>query len=263
MNWWVYKNNSTNHTTDRLKGDWYDFFDANRIDEWGYDTYVPALGQVAVGDHIVCYQSNLNELVGLAVAERWRTARDHRELWLKPLRRIEIKVRPLKKRFPGVARIDAFRPGPVRTLTAISQAEVEVLFRACGYKHIPVARAVGSNRPIDIDKAFIEGSDRAARSRCRNPQLASAAKSHYGTTCYCCTFNFGEYYGKDAEGLCVVHHLEEFRGTRKKRSAKVNDVRVICANCHLVLHKEQPAMKVDTLRSIVRRLHGPKRSRRP
>ena len=66
MSWWVYKNNSTNHTTERLQGDWHAFFDKNRPDEWGYDNHVPALRQVSVGDHILCYQSNLNELVGLA-----------------------------------------------------------------------------------------------------------------------------------------------------------------------------------------------------
>jgi hypothetical protein len=263
MNWWVYKNNSTKHTTGRLQGDWHPFFDANRIDEWGYEADVPALGKVAVGDHILCYQSNRNTLVGLAVAERWRDTRGGRELWLRPVRRIEVRIRPLKKRYPSVARINAFRSGPIQTVNAITRTEVEALFRACGYKDIPIARAVVSNGPVTIEQDFIEGSERASRSRCRNPRLAAAAKKRYGTTCHCCHFDFAAYYGKDAEGLCVVHHLDEFRGTRGKRSTTIKDVRVVCANCHLVLHKEQPAMKVETLRSIVRRLHGPSRARRP
>lgn len=253
MNWWVYKNNSTTHTTDRLQGDWHAFFDANCIDEWGYESHVRSLGQIKVGDRILCYQSNRNELVGIARAAQWKSVRDDRYLCLEPLQRVEVKVRPLKKKSPAVARIDAFRSGPIRTLTWISPADVKVLFRACGYDAVPGTATVSRRAPADIEKAFIEGGDRASRSRCRNPRLVSEAKQHYGSRCYCCKFDFSEFYGGRANGLCVVHHLKEFRGDRNKRTTKIADLRVVCGNCHLVLHTEQPAMSVDTLRRIVER----------
>lgn len=256
MNWWVYKNNSTDHTTSRLQGDWHDFFDADRISEWGYRSQAPSLGEIKVDDRILCYQSNRNELVGIARAARWKKHEDDRHLYLEPMRRLEVRVRPLKDRSPAVARIDAFRPGPVRTLTAITPAEVRSLFEAIGFHAIPKDLAACERQPIDPERAYVEGHDLASRSRSRNRRLVAAAKSHYGTKCYCCQFDFGSFYGGKAQGLCVVHHLDEFRGGRGTRSTKVADVRVICANCHIVLHIEQPAMQVETLRRIVARRRG-------
>lgn len=253
MNWWVYKNNSTTHTTDRLQGDWHEFFDANRIDEWGYESHVRSLGQIKADDRILCYQSNRNELVGIARAARWKSVRGDRHLCLEPLQRVEVRVRPLKKLSAAVRRIDAFRSGPIRTLTWISPTDVKALFRACGQEALLRASTASRRTPVDIEKDFIEGGLRAARSRCRNSRLVKKAKQHYGSRCYCCQFEFGECYGGRAKGLCVVHHLTEFRGDHNTRTSKIADLRVVCGNCHLVLHLEQPAMSVDTLRRIVER----------
>jgi predicted HNH restriction endonuclease len=67
--------------------------------------------------------------------------------------------------------------------------------------------------------------------------------------CYCCGFDFGQFYGSKAKRLAIVHHLQLFGKTNgKPRRATVNDVRVVCANCHYVIHMEKSPIDVDELK---------------
>ncbi len=102
------------------------------------------------------------------------------------------------------------------------------------------------------EAAFIEGEQRAAKGTVRNPQLRHAAKKKWGLKCYCCGFDYEAFYGAVAKGLAIVHHLNLFRGTNgEPRKATVKDVRVVCANCHHVLHVENPPIDVHVLKKQI------------
>jgi hypothetical protein len=102
------------------------------------------------------------------------------------------------------------------------------------------------------EQEFFEGERRAYRGTARNPQLRGAAKEHWGLKCYCCGFDFEEFYGPVAQGTAIVHHLELFSSAHnRRRKATVEDVRVVCANCHHMIHLAVPPMDVDTLKSRI------------
>ena len=65
--------------------------------------------------------------------------------------------------------------------------------------------------------------------------------------CEVCDFDFKRKYGDLGEGFCEVHHrtpLSEIQGDTK---TTVNDLAVVCANCHRMLHKMKD-MSVSGLR---------------
>jgi hypothetical protein len=66
----------------------------NATAAWGSTEWVPALSQADIRDTVLAYQSDRNELVGLLKVAGWRSRGEHKELILKPLRRIGVKVRP-------------------------------------------------------------------------------------------------------------------------------------------------------------------------
>lgn len=102
---------------------------------------------------------------------------------------------------------------------------------------------------VQSEEKFLEGERRATTATTRNSQLRIAAKRKWGLKCYCCGFDFEEFYGSKAKGFAIVHHLELFAGKdTEKREAVVEDVRVICANCHYVIHMETPPIDVDILK---------------
>jgi len=101
----------------------------------------------------------------------------------------------------------------------------------------------------NAEMEFLEGEKRAQTSVTRDAGLRAAAKERWGLTCACCGFQFEEVYGPAAKGLGIVHHLEQFTG--KVRKATVEDVRVVCANCHLVIHAKKKPQTIDQMKAMV------------
>ena len=125
-------------------GDWGDFHRYGQKHRWGSTDQIPALANARPGDIILAYQTDRNELVGLATVVGLRPYGKYQELILNPGRKIGAKVRPLKQADPRIAAIPAFRPGPIQTLYNISSADAKRLLRAAGvqppYGATPVKR---------------------------------------------------------------------------------------------------------------------------
>jgi hypothetical protein len=129
MNYWIYKCNSVQHPHQVVHGDWTRFF-SNSGGEWGSTECVPRLGNAHRGDIILAYQTDRNELVGLAKVTCLKPRGNFFDLILKPIRQIRVKVRPLKKRYPKIATINALRPGPIQTLYPIDAMDAKRLIDA-------------------------------------------------------------------------------------------------------------------------------------
>jgi len=83
MKLWVYKCNSRNLPYQPAYGDWRDFFDIGKEQDWGSTDWIPALADLNVGDLIIAYQTNRNELAGLAKVTQ--TSEKDTYVYLKPL----------------------------------------------------------------------------------------------------------------------------------------------------------------------------------
>lgn len=109
---------------------------------------------------------------------------------------------------------------------------------------------------LDAHREYAEARRAVAERQhfARNPALVRAAKEFYGTRCSVCEFDFGGTYGDRGEGYIECHHLNPL-GEREEADVTrttVADVAVVCANCHRMIHRTRPAMRVEELRQIVR-----------
>jgi len=150
---WVYKCNSKEHEYQRTYGDWAEVFATRRPRRWGTTEIVPQLREARVGDIVIAYQTDRNELVGTARVTRWQRRGRFRDLILKPMRTIGVRVRPLKAADPRVARIPALQPGPIRTLYSISRADASALLKAAG-----VHLRVSGDEPEDKAERAVRGA---------------------------------------------------------------------------------------------------------
>src|SRR6266516_7783613 len=130
MSWWVYKCNSKQYPYQHAWGDWRDFFNGNHNDPWGHTEWVPALEQLHRGDSINAYQTDRNELVGLAKVQQ--SCELDSCLYLTPIETIGVKVRSLREADPRIAAIPAFRPDPIKTIYSICEADAKRLLQAAG-----------------------------------------------------------------------------------------------------------------------------------
>jgi predicted HNH restriction endonuclease len=95
--------------------------------------------------------------------------------------------------------------------------------------------------------SFAEGASRRAyrnhRHRERQARLAKLkeARSKNGGRLICevpnCGFDFLDRYGAIGEGYAQVHHLEPLSSApRSGRVVKLDQLAVVCANCHAMIH---------------------------
>lgn len=146
---WIFKCNSLQHSYQLAYGDWNDFFGRATERRWGTTEYVPALSKARRGDTILAYQTDRNELVGLAKVTALRPRGRYLDLILRPMKRIGVKIRPLKESDRRIAGIPALQPGPIRTLYDISRTDAKRLLRAAG-AHFKTGRTRTKGRLREI-----------------------------------------------------------------------------------------------------------------
>lgn len=106
----------------------------------------------------------------------------------------------------------------------------------------------------DIQTEFPEGGiqEVTLELRKRNPLLRKQAIARYGYRCQICGFSFEEFYGELGKGYVEVHHLTPLSDRETEASTGIEDVTVVCANCHRILHRNgKNPIPLERLREIV------------
>ncbi|WP_345844985.1 HNH endonuclease [Shewanella algae] len=85
----------------------------------------------------------------------------------------------------------------------------------------------------------------------RNVDLVKAAKQHYGYVCQACGFDFEKTYGILGINFIECHHKTPLSESDTEVKTKLEDVCVLCSNCHRMVHRTTPALEVETLRKIL------------
>jgi 5-methylcytosine-specific restriction protein A len=112
--------------------------------------------------------------------------------------------------------------------------------------------------PEDDEEEAPEGRilTRIHRSRERNRALVVKRKLQRrretggALTCEACDFDFSAVYGDRGEGFAECHHripLAESGSTK----TRVEDLAVLCANCHRMIHVRKPLLTVEQLRQLL------------
>lgn len=110
-----------------------------------------------------------------------------------------------------------------------------------------------STNLLDIIKLDIEAEDIEEGARVegnvqfyygkryeRNPINREIAIKKHGISCYVCSFNFEEMYGKHGRGFIEVHHITPL--SLLNEETKVNpetDLIPLCPNCHRMVHRKK------------------------
>ena len=93
----------------------------------------------------------------------------------------------------------------------------------------------------------------------RNPMLVQAAKNkfkqeHDGKLfCEICGFDFFSMYGSIGEDYIEVHHIKPVSKMKEGEKTKIEDVAVICSNCHRMIHRKKPWLTIDQIRKQMRK----------
>ena len=114
----------------------------------------------------------------------------------------------------------------------------------------------------DADSTVTSGKEGNLRlvlhlRRERNQKLVEAKKKDAWRktgklSCEVCGFDFAKVYGKIGEKFCEVHHLKSFSQVDGERETKLEDLAIVCPNCHRMLHRGKPIFTIEELQSRLR-----------
>lgn len=150
----------------------------------------------------------------------------------------------------------------IRTLTPSTVRLVSNVWETRERRAAPPA--LESVLPVPIiepdEQAFPEGTvkQRLHLSRERNRELVTRAKQRFkeqhGGRVYCqvCDFNFGARYGPLGDDYIEAHHTIPVSELSEDSMTRIEDLAMVCANCHRMLHRRRPWLKMDELRQLLR-----------
>ena len=116
---------------------------------------------------------------------------------------------------------------------------------------IAVKNACRSNEASIQRQEAIEGESykNEALFRSRNRALISAKKQNSDYRCEACGISFEETYGPIGRKYIIAHHLKPVSlGTTK---TTLDDIALICSNCHSMIHMENPPVAIDKLKKML------------
>jgi 5-methylcytosine-specific restriction protein A len=58
--------------------------------------------------------------------------------------------------------------------------------------------------------------------------------------CEACNFDFQQFYGDYGQGFAECHHKMHLQHLNKEVKTTLEDLEIVCANCHRMLHKIRP-----------------------
>lgn len=98
------------------------------------------------------------------------------------------------------------------------------------------------------DEGFSEGRKYLRKHivRERNPKLIKLAKEKFKTKhegklyCELCGFDFYDEYGELGKEYIEAHHIKPVSDLKEGEKTKVEDIIMVCSNCHSMLHRKRP-----------------------
>ena len=108
------------------------------------------------------------------------------------------------------------------------------------------------------DSAFSEGKFYLKQHlfRERNAKLITTAKKqfkqrHGRLYCQVCGFDFEKKYGKLGEDFIEAHHIKPISEMNPSDKTRIEDVIMVCSNCHSMIHRRKPWLKLEEIKSII------------
>ncbi|MCR8982759.1 HNH endonuclease [Brevibacillus laterosporus] len=130
-----------------------------------------------------------------------------------------------------------------------------------GKGHWGLRNFEADQRDIDLTEEYIsfkEGAKQLKQHivRERKPQVIKLAKERfkkkYGSLfCEICNFSFFKMYGDIGEDFIEGHHTTPISVLEEGEETKIEDIALVCSNCHQMLHRKQPWLTKDELKKII------------
>ncbi|HEX5483116.1 MAG TPA: EVE domain-containing protein [Terriglobia bacterium] len=272
MNYWICKGRPDNHFDEKLV--------PGQKDCWWTAKRPKAL---AKGDRVFFWESSpKRRLVGLGQVARPEC--DEKEDG-------DFEIRYLTRRFesmPGIVELRGvpfvnqaqfLKPGPASVLTPLNSEQAVTLLTLLSLRNPQATldavwpdlmHSDKENLPSEAEAFGLlarEGGRKLATHfmRERNRQIVNAKrqtslKAMGRLRCEVCEFDFEEAYGSLGQGFSEVHHKLPLSKVESEIETRLEDLAIVCSNCHRMIHRRNPPLSMEKLKNLVNKAHRTPRS---
>ena len=90
----------------------------------------------------------------------------------------------------------------------------------------------------------------------RNRKLVEAKRkkamaSNGRLACEVCEFDFSIPYGERGLGFIECHHTKPVATLGNEKKTHIDDLALVCANCHRMIHRRKPWLSIKELRTLI------------
>lgn len=107
---------------------------------------------------------------------------------------------------------------------------------------------------VDQSQSILEGNPRLVTHlrRERNSAIVKAKKDAIlratgKLCCEACGFDFKDVYGELGEDFCEAHHLQPLSKADGIVKTELEDLAIVCSNCHRIIHRTDPMLSILSL----------------
>ncbi len=68
--------------------------------------------------------------------------------------------------------------------------------------------------------------------------------------CEGCGFDYKETYGQHGDGFIECHHIKPVSEINEGEKTTLDDLSLICSNCHRMIHRQRPWLSITQLKSL-------------
>lgn len=113
-------------------------------------------------------------------------------------------------------------------------------------------------KEADEEERFPEGKEkyRIHKAKERNQKLIALKKhksflQNPNLPCEICGFSFKVKYGELGDKFIEAHHIFPISELTEETESKLNDLILVCSNCHKMIHKRRPWLTMEEIRKLI------------
>lgn len=110
------------------------------------------------------------------------------------------------------------------------------------------------------DDEFSEGKILLKKhlQRERNVKLIESAKKEFlkkngHLYCEVCGFDFEKTYGELGKNFIEAHHIKPVSTMQDGEKTKIEDIIMVCSNCHSMIHRKKPWLSIKDIGKIIKK----------
>lgn len=115
-----------------------------------------------------------------------------------------------------------------------------------------VQRSDKQKRLIEAEEGRVMITEAAFRSR--NAALIETRKMNSDYRCEVCGFRFSDKYGRIGRDYIIAHHLVPLASVKGASKTTLDDIALLCANCHAMVHTARPPLSISDLKRLVKQV---------